>query len=110
MLTLTRKVGDQVQIGGLIEGENDTIESDDSGIVVTVVKIDRDKVRLRFTGPRSIPIMRTELLSKYRRLPSGGYQRGQGISLQQHTPPQQQPETTAEKNILPTIDVDVESQ
>jgi carbon storage regulator len=48
MLVLSRKQGEKVQIG--------------DGIVITVVDIERNKVRLGIEAPRDVPIYRTELL------------------------------------------------
>lgn len=50
MLVLTRKVGEKICIG------------DD--ITITVVEIDRGKVRLGFEAPREVQIMRSELLGR----------------------------------------------
>ncbi len=47
MLVLTRKLGEKLYIG------ND--------IVITVVDIDRSKIRLGIEAPREMKIMRTEL-------------------------------------------------
>lgn len=47
MLVLTRKVGERVIIG--------------DGIAVTVVEVDRGKVKLGIEAPKSVPIMRAEL-------------------------------------------------
>ena len=54
MLVLSRNLGDKVTVGG-----------GNSGcpvIEVTVVDIDRGKIRLGFTAPRNVPIYRNELL------------------------------------------------
>lgn len=48
MLVLSRKYGEKIRIG------------DD--ITITVVDIDRNKVRLGIEAPRDVPIYRTELL------------------------------------------------
>lgn len=48
MLVLSRKLGEKIYIG-------DTI-------VVTVVDIDRDKIRLGIDCPREVPIYRQEVL------------------------------------------------
>lgn len=48
MLVLSRKLGEKIHIG------ND--------IVLTVVDIDRGKIRLGIEAPRSIPVYREELL------------------------------------------------
>lgn len=50
MLVLSRKLGEQVVIQG--------------GITVTVVDIDRGKVRIGFEAPRDVQIDRKELLKK----------------------------------------------
>ena len=50
MLVLTRKVGEKICIG-----EN---------IFITVVDIDRGKIRLGIEAPRDIPISREELLTR----------------------------------------------
>ena len=49
MLVLSRKVGEQVFVG--------------SDLIITVVDIDRGKIRLGFQAPNSTPIARGELLS-----------------------------------------------
>lgn len=48
MLVLTRKLGEKICIG--------------DGICLTVVDIDRGKVRLGVEAPRNVPIFRQELL------------------------------------------------
>lgn len=48
MLVLTRKIGEKIMIG------------DD--IVLTVVQIDRGKIRLGIEAPKSMPIVRSELI------------------------------------------------
>lgn len=48
MLVLSRKVGEKIVIGG--------------NIVVTVIEIDRGKIRLGITAPREIPVFRQELV------------------------------------------------
>ena len=53
MLVLSRKLGERVIIG---TGEN--------AVVVTVVDIDRGKIRLGIEAPKNVPIMREELLTK----------------------------------------------
>ena len=50
MLVLSRKLGEKVFIG--------------DNIIVTVVDIDRGKIRLGIEAPREIPIYRQELLPK----------------------------------------------
>lgn len=59
MLVLSRKIGESVHIGG--------------GIVVTVVDVRRDgKVRLGFTAPREIPVVRTEVAERQDRTTNKG--------------------------------------
>lgn len=48
MLVLTRKLSERIYIG--------------DNICITVVDIDRGKIRLGITCPREIPVMREELL------------------------------------------------
>ncbi len=48
MLVLSRKLGEKIQIG--------------EDICVTVVDIDRGKIRLGIEAPREVPIFRQELL------------------------------------------------
>jgi carbon storage regulator len=50
MLVLTRKLGEKIYIGH------------DQSIVITVVNIDRGKIRLGISAPRDVPIYRQELL------------------------------------------------
>lgn len=50
MLILSRKLGEKILIG--------------DNIVVTIVDIDRGKVRVGIEAPRDIAVMRTELLPK----------------------------------------------
>lgn len=50
MLVLSRKVGEKIYIG-----EN---------IAVTVVEVDRGKVRIGIEAPRDVPIRREELLDR----------------------------------------------
>lgn len=50
MLVLSRKPGEKIVIG------------DD--IVITVLEIDRNKVRLGIDAPRSVPVYRQELLAE----------------------------------------------
>lgn len=50
MLVLSRKLGEKIIIG------ND--------IVVTIVEINRNKIRLGIEAPQSVPIYRSELLDK----------------------------------------------
>lgn len=51
MLVLSRKLGEKIMIG---EG--------DGQVVITVVDIDRGKIRLGIEAPRDVPIYRQELL------------------------------------------------
>lgn len=48
MLILSRKIGERIMIDG--------------GITITVVDIDRGKIRLGITCPKEVSIMREELL------------------------------------------------
>ena len=50
MLVLSRKVGEKIVIGGTI--------------TITLVEIQRGKVRLGIEAPKDIPVMRTELIAK----------------------------------------------
>ncbi|GIW82059.1 MAG: hypothetical protein KatS3mg105_3866 [Gemmatales bacterium] len=52
MLVLTRKLGEKIRIG------------DD--ICITVVEVERGKIRLGIDAPRDIPIFRQELLTNPR--------------------------------------------
>lgn len=52
MLVLSRKLGEKIVIGA------------DREIVLTVVHIDKGKIRLGIEAPRNIDIMREELLPK----------------------------------------------
>lgn len=52
MLILTRKLGQSIYVG---EGENQ--------IKITVVLIERGKVRIGINAPKTVSIMREELLS-----------------------------------------------
>ncbi len=54
MLVLTRKVGERIHIG--------------DGIVVTVVRIQNDKVRIGVDAPTNVPVHREEV---FRRLQGG---------------------------------------
>jgi carbon storage regulator len=49
MLVLSRKLGEKIIIG--------------DNIVITVIDIDRGKIRLGIEAPRNIPVYRQELLS-----------------------------------------------
>lgn len=51
MLVLSRKLGEKVAIGG--------------GIVLTVVRIDRNQVRLGIEAPEEVPIRRGELTDAF---------------------------------------------
>ena len=48
MLVITRRLGERIVIG--------------EDIVITVLDIDRGKIRLGFEAPRDVPIWREELL------------------------------------------------
>lgn len=48
MLVLSRKLGEKIYIG--------------SNIIITVVDIDRGKIRLGIEAPKDVPIYRQELL------------------------------------------------
>ena len=50
MLILSRKIGEKLVIG--------------DNVIVTVVEIDRGKIRLGIEAPREVPIYRSELLPK----------------------------------------------
>lgn len=50
MLVLSRKLGEQIVIGG--------------GIVVTVVGVKKGRVKLGFSGPVEVPIHRQELADR----------------------------------------------
>jgi carbon storage regulator len=58
MLVLSRKVNEKIVIDG--------------NIVVTVVKIDRNQVRLGIEAPGHIPVFREEIAGTARRAPSEG--------------------------------------
>ncbi len=49
MLVLTRKLGEKSVIG--------------DGIVVTVVLVERNKIRLGIEAPANVPILRSELIA-----------------------------------------------
>ena len=51
MLSLSRRLGESVVIGGL-------------NVRITVVEIDRNKVRLAFDAPKDIAIVRSELIAR----------------------------------------------
>lgn len=51
MLVLSRKLGESIRIG--------------DNITVTVVDIDRNKIRLGIEAPRDVPVYRTELLPEH---------------------------------------------
>jgi carbon storage regulator len=65
MLVLSRKTSQQIMIG--------------RDIVVTIVKIDRNHVRIGIQAPLGVPILRQELLGE--RSPSGGHARIKGRKL-----------------------------
>jgi carbon storage regulator len=48
MLVLSRKLGEKIVVGG--------------NIVITVVKIDRNQVRIGIEAPHEIPVYREEIL------------------------------------------------
>ncbi len=50
MLVLSRKVGEEIKIG--------------EDIIITIVDIDRNKIRIGIEAPRDVAIVRTELLSE----------------------------------------------
>ena len=50
MLVLSRRLGERIVIG--------------EDIVITVVKIDRDKIRLGIEAPRGVSIWREEMLAQ----------------------------------------------
>lgn len=50
MLVLTRKTGERIQVG--------------DAFVVTVVRIEGDKVRIGIEAPRDVPILRSEVRSR----------------------------------------------
>ena len=56
MLILSRKPGQSIIIGGIIE--------------ITVAEVRGDQVRLGITAPRSVPVFRTEVLVNQNRLPA----------------------------------------
>ncbi len=56
MLVLSRKVNEKIVIDG--------------NIVVTVVKIDRNQIRLGIEAPGHIPVFREEIVGTVRRTPS----------------------------------------
>ncbi len=56
MLVLSRKLNEKIVING--------------NIVVTVVKIDRNQIRLGIEAPGHIPVHREEILGTARRAPS----------------------------------------
>jgi carbon storage regulator len=57
MLVLSRKLGEKIYIG--------------DNICITVVDVDRGKIRLGIEAPRDIPIYRHELVP-HKNLPQGG--------------------------------------
>jgi carbon storage regulator len=56
MLVLSRKINEKIVIDG--------------NIVVTVVKIDRNQVRLGIEAPGNVPVFREEIAGTARRAPS----------------------------------------
>ncbi|MBW3623907.1 MAG: carbon storage regulator [Armatimonadetes bacterium] len=58
MLILSRKPGQSIIIGGIIE--------------ITVAEVRGDQVRLGITAPRSVPIFRTEVLANQGGFPPNG--------------------------------------
>lgn len=52
MLVLSRKLGERLMLG--------------EDIVITVVEINRDKIRLGIDAPKSLPILREEIYNKLR--------------------------------------------
>jgi carbon storage regulator len=57
MLVLSRKLGEKIYIG--------------DNICITVVDIDRGKIRLGIEAPRDVPIYRQELLPLNQQRPAG---------------------------------------
>jgi carbon storage regulator len=55
MLVLSRKLGERIVING--------------NIVVTVVKIDRNQIRLGIEAPHDVPVFREEILPATSRTP-----------------------------------------
>lgn len=53
MLVLSRKLGEKIYVG--------------DNLIITVVDIDRGKIRLGIRAPKDIPVYREELLSPSRR-------------------------------------------
>jgi len=49
MLVLSRKLGEKIMIG--------------PDIIITVIDIDRGKIRLGIDAPRDVPVFRSELLA-----------------------------------------------
>ncbi len=58
MLVLSRKLNEKIVING--------------NIVLTVVKIDRNQVRIGIEAPGDVPVFREEVLGTARRAPSEG--------------------------------------
>lgn len=56
MLVLSRKLGEKIYIG--------------DNITITVVSIDRGKIRLGIDAPRDVPIFRQELMPNKRQITS----------------------------------------
>lgn len=55
MLVLSRKLGEKIYVG--------------DNICITVVDIDRGKIRLGIEAPRDVPIFRQELLDEFKKAP-----------------------------------------
>ena len=58
MLILSRKPGQSIIIGGIIE--------------ITVAEVRGDQVRIGITAPRSVPVFRTEVIVNQNRLNAAG--------------------------------------
>ena len=58
MLVLSRKLGEKIHIG--------------DNICITIVDIDRGKIRLGIEAPREVPIFRQELLASNNPPPAAG--------------------------------------
>ena len=56
MLVLSRKVGQQIRIG--------------NSVVVTLLKVERNRARLGVDAPTDVPVLRQELLSFAREFPA----------------------------------------
>lgn len=64
MLVLSRKLGEKIMIGDNIE--------------LTVVHVERGKVRLGITAPREVPVFRSELIDGHRPTQQAEGQQGSG--------------------------------